>query len=46
MRRRPVCPPVPVSEFTGFQFPPEMIVLAVRCYLRYATELRNSDFGL
>jgi hypothetical protein len=34
MRRRPV-PPVPRSVFAGFRVPPEVITVAVRCYLRY-----------
>ncbi|WP_131770215.1 IS6 family transposase [Candidatus Protofrankia californiensis] len=43
MRRRPVRPPVPVSEFAGFRFPPEVIVLAVRWYLRYALSYRDVE---
>ncbi|ONH32537.1 IS6 family transposase [Protofrankia sp. BMG5.30] len=43
MRRRPVRPPVPASEFTGFRFPPEVIVLAVRWYLRYALSYRDVE---
>ncbi|CAI7976604.1 hypothetical protein FRAHR75_270013 [Frankia sp. Hr75.2] len=34
MRPRRVRPPAPTSEFAGFRFPPEVIVLAVRRYLR------------
>ncbi|KQC37868.1 DDE-type integrase/transposase/recombinase [Frankia sp. ACN1ag] len=41
MRRRRACSPVPTSEFAGFRFPPEMIVLAVRWYLRYALSYRD-----
>ncbi|SBW22650.1 hypothetical protein FDG2_2931 [Candidatus Protofrankia californiensis] len=43
MRRRPTRPPVPVSEFTGFRFPPEVIVPAVRWYLRYALSYRDVE---
>jgi len=28
-------PLVPSTAFAGFRFPPEMIVLAIRWYLRY-----------
>jgi hypothetical protein len=35
-RPRAVCPPVERSAFAGFQFPPEVITLAVRWYLRYS----------
>ncbi|WP_018500956.1 IS6 family transposase [Parafrankia discariae] len=43
MRRRRVRPPVPTSEFAGFRFPPEVIVLAVRWYLRYALSYRDVE---
>jgi hypothetical protein len=43
MRRRSAVPPVLVSEFTGFRFPPEVIVLAVRWYLRYALSYRDVE---
>src|SRR6266508_3267721 len=33
--RRPRPAPTPRSAFAGFRFPPEIIVLAVRWYLRY-----------
>jgi transposase, IS6 family len=33
--RRPRTASVPRSAFAGFRFPPEVIVLAVRWYLRY-----------
>ncbi len=36
MRRRRLHPPAPVSEFSGFRFPPDVIALAVRWYLRYS----------
>ncbi|CAI7973549.1 conserved hypothetical protein [Frankia sp. Hr75.2] len=32
-----------MSEFAGFRFPPEVIVLAVRCYLRYALSYRDVE---
>ncbi len=43
MCRRAVQPPVPVSEFVGFRFPPEVIVLAVRWYLRYSLSYRDVE---
>ena len=42
MRRR-ARPPAPLSEFAGFRFPPEVIVLAVRWYLRYALSYRDVE---
>jgi IS6 family transposase len=45
MRRfhaRPV-PAVPSSAFKGFRFPPEIIVLAVRWYLRYGLSYRDVE---
>ena len=39
-RSRPV-PVVPSSAFVGFRFPPEIIVLAVRWYLRYGLSYRD-----
>lgn len=36
MGRGAVVPRVPVSEFAGFRFPPEVIVLAVRWSVRCA----------
>ena len=35
--------PVPVSEFARFRFPPEVIVLAVRWYLRYGLSYRDVE---
>lgn len=32
-----------MSEFAGFRFPPEVIVLAVRWYLRYALSYRDVE---
>ena len=45
MRRRPFCPPVNQdhSAFSGFRFPPEVIILAVRWYLRYALPFRDIE---
>ncbi|OHV54991.1 hypothetical protein BCD48_44335 [Pseudofrankia sp. BMG5.36] len=43
MRRRRVRPVVPASEFAGFRFPPEVIVLAVRRYLRFALSYRDVE---
>jgi IS6 family transposase len=40
------CPPVsaaPSSAFKGFRFPPEIIVLAVRWYLRYGLSYRDLE---
>ncbi len=39
---RPV-PVVPSSAFKGFRFPPEIIVLAVRWYLRYGLSYRDVE---
>ena len=41
-RCRPVSA-VPSSAFKGFRFPPEMIVLAVRWYLRYGLSYRDLE---
>jgi hypothetical protein len=40
-RVRPVLPPS--SAFTGFRFPREVIVLAVRWYLRYGLSYRDVE---
>lgn len=44
---RPHCsrqvPAVPRSAFVGFRFPPEIIVLAVRWYLRYGLSYRDVE---
>ena len=34
---------VPGSEFAGFRFPPEVITLAVRWYLRYSLSYRDVE---
>ena len=36
-------PMVPSSAFVGFRFPPEIIVLAVRWYLRYGLSYRDVE---
>jgi hypothetical protein len=41
--RRPGPAPIPRSAFAGFRFPPEVIVVAVRWYLRYGLSYRNVE---
>jgi hypothetical protein len=41
MRRSRSRPPAPRSSFTGFRFPPEVITVAVRWYLRYGLSYRD-----
>ncbi len=42
--RRPVLVPSPPrSAFAGFQFPPDMIVPAVRWYLRFGLSYRDVE---
>ena len=36
-------PPVDRSAFAGYRFPPEVIMLAVRWYLRYGLSYRDVD---
>jgi len=45
MRRRRSCPPVDLggSAFAGYRFPPEVIVLAVRWYLRFGLSYRDLE---
>jgi transposase-like protein len=45
MRRRRSCPPVDLggSAFSGYRFPPEVIVLAVRWYLRFGLSYRDLE---
>ncbi len=44
MRRpRSVRPPVQRSAFAGFRFPPEVITVAVRWYLRYGLSYRDVE---
>jgi transposase, IS6 family len=40
MRRCPARVPTPRHGFTGFRFPPEAIMAAVRWYLRYGLSYR------
>jgi transposase, IS6 family len=35
--------PVPRSAFRGYRFPPEIIVLAVRWYLRFGLSYRDVE---
>jgi transposase-like protein len=39
--RRPAAVPAPRSSFAGFRFPREVIMLAVRWYLRYGLSYRE-----
>ena len=41
MRRRHVQVPPPRSGFSGFRFSPDVIIVAVRWYLRYALSYRD-----
>ena len=43
MRRRHSRPPAPRSSFAGFRFPPDVIVVAVRWYLRYGLSYRDVE---
>ncbi len=43
MRRRSVRESTPRSEFAGFRFPPDVIILAVRWYLRYGLSYRDVE---
>src|SRR6266540_6967122 len=42
-RRYPRPRPAPRSVFTGYRFPPEVITLAVRWYLRFALSYRDVE---
>ena len=42
MRRR-VRVPAPRSSFAGFRFPPDVILVAVRWYLRYGLSYRDVE---
>ena len=42
-RRRAPSPPPSLSAFAGFRFPPEIIMLAVRWYLRYGLSYRDLE---
>jgi transposase, IS6 family len=43
MPRRPAAVPAPRSSFVGFRFPPAVIMLAVRWYLRYGMSYRDVE---
>ena len=43
MRRRSRRMPASRSSFTGFRFPPDVITIAVRWYLRYALSYRDVE---
>jgi transposase-like protein len=45
MKRRRSCPPIQTGtgSFAGFRFPPEVIVLAVRWYLRFGLSYRDLE---
>jgi transposase-like protein len=43
MSHRPAAAPAPRSSFAGFRFPPEVIMLAVRWYLRYGLSYRDVE---
>src|SRR4051795_1941979 len=45
MKRRRSCPPIPsgFGSFAGFRFPPEVILLAVRWYLRFGLSYRDLE---
>jgi hypothetical protein len=45
MRHRRDVPPIqgPSSAFTGFRFPPDVILVAVRWYLRYGLSYRDLE---
>jgi transposase-like protein len=41
--RRPCSAPLPRSSFAGFRFPPDVIVVAVRWYLRFGLSYRDLE---
>src|SRR5205814_1841300 len=43
MRRRHSRPPAPRSSFAGFRFPPDVIMIAVRWYLRFGLSYRDVE---
>ena len=43
MRRRSCRVPASRSSFTGFRFPPDVITIAVRWYLRYGLSYRDVE---
>ena len=42
-RRHPPVRPAPSSAFAGYRFPPEVITLAVRWYLRFGVSYRDVE---
>jgi IS6 family transposase len=42
-RRHPPIRPAPRSAFSGYRFPPEVITLAVRWYLRFGLSFRDAE---
>jgi transposase, IS6 family len=43
MRTRCRLAPIPRSAFAGFRFPPDVIIAAVRWYLRFGLSYRNVE---
>ena len=45
MKRRRFCPPIQQGSvaFAGFRFPPDVVVLAVRWYLRFGLSYRDLE---
>jgi transposase-like protein len=43
MRRRSARVPAPRSSFAGFRFPPDVIMMTVRWYLRYGLSYRDVE---
>jgi transposase-like protein len=43
LRRYPPVRPAPSSAFAGYRFPPEVITLAVRWYLRFGLSYRDVE---
>jgi Domain of unknown function (DUF4157) len=43
MRRRPARVPAPRSGFAGFRFSPDVIMMAVRWYVRYGLSYRDVE---
>jgi transposase-like protein len=43
MPRRPCWVRPPRSAFAGFRFPPDVIILAIRWYLRYGLSYRDVE---
>ena len=43
MRRRRARVPAPRSSFAGFRFPPDVIIVAARWYLRFGLSYRDVE---